>query len=644
MPAEPHVIVIGGGFAGVGLIRELAGHENVRITLIDSNNYHQFQPLLYQVATSQLAPGDVAFSLRRLFEDHENVDIKMATAQSVDPVAHTVTTTDGHVYEGDVVVIAAGSQANFFRTPGAREHAFPLYSLPDAEVLRSRIIGVFEDADRDPSLVEQGALNFVVVGGGPTGVEMAGALAELIEHTMVHEYNDLAVSAAEVHLVDLGQHLLAPFSETAHDYAAKVLGKRGVRIHMGTAVSEVSPGHVTLADGNTIRTRCVVWGGGIKGPEIATAAGVPQGRGGRIDVESDLTVAGFPGVYAIGDAANVPAPDGSAFPQLGSVALQSGTWAAHNLIADFGGRQRKPFHYKDKGIMAMIGRGAAIAEVGPHRHELHGVIAFSAWIGVHAMLMTGVRNRIDAFVTWAWDYFSDDRGPQVLDRTSAARIGWGGDRVLSSCRDHRVGVGLEPRGRPQPDGLHAGVPHHPGVAGRRAAGDDADRQLQGTASRRRRRAAAGAAVVEGCSRDLRGRSRHRHRAVVRVRAALARLHRPLWRRVRGAVRDRGDLLLPRGDLRGDLHLRLEAPAAVGALLGGRADRDLGPWRCVLGGRREFLDEPAARVLPGQRDSEGRRSAEGHLQPSGPVRGAAHDPRGVPGHRLSRGVDLRSRNA
>jgi NADH:ubiquinone reductase (H+-translocating) len=426
---SPHVVVVGGGFAGVGCVRELAGHDNVRVTLIDSNNYHQFQPLLYQVATSQLAPADIAFSLRNLFQDHPNVDVKMATAEGVDPVAHTVTTSDGHVYEGDAVVVAAGSQPNFFRTPGAREHAFPLYSLHDAEVLRSRILGVFEDADRDPSLVDQGALNFVVVGGGPTGVEMAGALADMIHDTMTREYSDLAVSAAQIHLVDLGHFLLAPFSDSAHDYVAKVLGKRGVQIHLGTAVKEVSPGHVTLADGATIRTRCVIWGGGIKGPQVAGAAGIPVGRGGRIDVEIDLTVPGFPGVYAIGDAANIPAPHGGTFPQLGSIALQSGTWAAQNLLADFADKHRKPFHYKDKGIMAMIGRGAAIAEVGPHRHELHGVIAFSAWIGVHAMLMTGVRNRIDAFVNWAWDYFSTNRGPQVLDRSGAARIDWGEDRV-----------------------------------------------------------------------------------------------------------------------------------------------------------------------------------------------------------------------
>src|SRR5215212_447769 len=156
---NPHVLVVGGGFAGVGCARELADHEHVRVTLVDATNYPQFQPLIYQVATSQLASSDIAFSLRKLFQDHPNVDVKMATAEAIDPVAHTVTTTDGHVYEGDAVIVAAGSQPNFFRTPGAREHAFPLYSLDDAQRLRSRIIGVFEDADREPSLVDQGALN-----------------------------------------------------------------------------------------------------------------------------------------------------------------------------------------------------------------------------------------------------------------------------------------------------------------------------------------------------------------------------------------------------------------------------------------------------------------------------------------------------
>src|SRR4051794_38439282 len=281
MPPEHHVIVVGGGFAGVGAVRRLAKHRDVRVTLLDRNNYHQFQPLLYQVATSQLAPSDVAFSLRKLFHEHENVDVKLADVASVDPATHTVTTVDGQAYTGDAIVLAAGSQPNFFRTPGAEDNAFPLYSLDDAQQLRSRIIGVFEDADRDPALVDQGALNFVVVGGGPTGVEMAGALADMIADTMTVEYRDLACTAARVHIVDLGHTLLGPFSEHAHDYVAKVLGRKGVQIHLGVAVTEVGAGHVTLADGTTIRTRCVVWGGGIMAPPLAGRPGGGQGRGGR---------------------------------------------------------------------------------------------------------------------------------------------------------------------------------------------------------------------------------------------------------------------------------------------------------------------------------------------------------------------------
>jgi NADH dehydrogenase len=424
-----HVVVLGGGFGGVGCARELAKHDDVRVSLVDRNNYHQFQPLLYQVATSQLAPSDIAYSLRKLFSDDQDVDIVLGEVDSLDLAGHAVTTTDGLRVAGDVLVLAAGSRPNFFRTEGAEEHTFPLYSLDDAIRLRSRILGIFEDADNDPSLVAQGALNFVVVGGGPTGVELAGALADLIHETMTKEYHHLAVTAAQVHLVDHGTTLLAPFSDRAHDYVSKVLERKSVRLHLGVAVTEVGPGHVALGDGTTIRTRCVVWGGGVMAPAATADDALPHGRGGRIDVQPDLTVEGLPGVYAVGDVANIPGPDGNALPGLGSVALQSGAWAAGNIRAVARGDHAKPFHYHDKGIMAMIGRGAAIAEVGAHRHELHGVVAFSAWLGVHSALMLGVRNRIDAFVAWGWDNFSSSRGPQVLDRADVARIDWDEDRT-----------------------------------------------------------------------------------------------------------------------------------------------------------------------------------------------------------------------
>jgi NADH dehydrogenase len=422
-----HVVIVGAGMAGLGCARRLADHDELRVTVIDRHNYQQFQPLLYQVATSQLAPSDVAFDVRKLFREQPNVDVKLADIAQVDPAARRVISSDGEEWSGDAVVLASGSVPNFFRTPGADRHAFPLYSLDDATRLRSRLIGVFEDADRDQSRLDQGALTFVVVGGGPTGVEVAGALADMIRETMSVEYRDLAVTAARVHLVDLGHVLLGPFSEHAHDYVAKVLHRKGVELHMGTRVSEIGAGHVTLADGRTIATRCVIWGGGIK----AAPMGLAQGAGGRVDVLPDLTVPDSSGVYAVGDAANIPGPDGQHLPQLGSVAQQSGQWAADNLLADFAGRARTPFHYHDKGIMAMIGRGAAIAEVGSHRHELHGALAHAAWLGVHATLMTGVRNRVEGFLDWGWDTFSRTRGPQVLDRSEAARIDWDEDRVTT---------------------------------------------------------------------------------------------------------------------------------------------------------------------------------------------------------------------
>src|SRR4051812_24281308 len=424
-PARLHVVIVGGGFAGVGCAKRLARHDDVRVTLVDRNNYHQFQPLLYQVATSQLASSHIAFSLRKLFRNHPNVNVKIGEVASVDAATHTVTTTDGDRYAGDAVVIAAGSVPNFFGTEGAERNALPLYSLDHATRLRSRIIAVFEAADRDPGLLDAGALNFVVVGGGPTGVETAGALADLIRETMVVEYQDVPVAKAQIHLVDAGTALLTPFSTTAHRYVATVLTRMGVEVHLGTTVTEVGPGHVALSDGTTISTRCVVWGGGNMAPPIAGEVGATQGHGGRIEVLPDLTLEGLPGVYAIGDVANIPGPDGT-LPQLGSVAMQSGVAAADNILADAAGRPRAAFHYRDKGIMAMIGRGAAIA-AGPRRRELRGLPAFAAWLGVHALLLTGVRNRAETFVDWGWDYLSRSRGPQILDRSEATAIDWADD-------------------------------------------------------------------------------------------------------------------------------------------------------------------------------------------------------------------------
>jgi NADH dehydrogenase len=434
------VVIVGGGFAGLGCAQRLADHDDIDVIVIDRNNYHQFQPLLYQVATSQLAGTDIAHSLRGVFADRQNVDVHLAEITGVDTATRTVTSADGESFSGDVLVMAAGSQPNFFGTPGAAENSFPLYSLDDATRLRSRILGLFEQVDRNPALVERGALNIIVVGGGPTGVEVAGALGDMIKVTVPGEYRNLDPTKARICLLDYGDALLKPFSENAHDYVAKVLQEKGVELHLGTGVKEVATGHAVFSDGTVVPTRCVVWGGGIKAAGAASDAGLAQGRGGRVDVQPDLTLPGNPDVYVIGDVANIPDRDGQALPQLGSVALQSGACAADNIIATFEGKKRKDFRYHDKGIMAMIGRGAAIAEVGKRHHEIHGEMAHMAWLGVHAALMTGTRAKIEAFVDWAWDGFTKTGGPHVLDRGDAAIIDWDDDLSVVATASQPAGT------------------------------------------------------------------------------------------------------------------------------------------------------------------------------------------------------------
>jgi NADH dehydrogenase len=424
-----HVVIVGGGFAGLHCARKVAANPNVRVTLLDKNNYQQFQPLLYQVASALLAPSNIAFNLRAAVKHYPNIDIRLAEAISVDLKSRTVRTADGERYQGDFLVLAAGSQANFFGTPGAEQNTFPLYSLHDAELLRSRMLAMLESADRDRTLIEKGALNFVIVGAGPTGTEMSGALADVVQ-AWKHKkgratmYKDLPFERMQVFLVDAGQAVLSAFSPAAQAYAAKKLAARGVQIRLGTRVQEAGSGHVTLSDGTRIPTHTVVWAGGLKASSLSNNLGIKAGHGGRIDVQADLTVPGITGVYALGDFANIADEDGRPLPQLGSVAEQTGKWCAKNILLDIDGQPRVPFRYLDKGIMAMIGRNAAVAEVGKHRHELEGPVAFAAWLGVHAALLTSTRAKVGAFIEWAWAYFGGPLDEVILDRPEELQINW----------------------------------------------------------------------------------------------------------------------------------------------------------------------------------------------------------------------------
>ena len=417
------VLVFGGGLAGVACARQL-GDDGIEVTLVDRNDYNQFQPLLYQVASSQLPAEDIARPHETIFREYPSVDVVTADVTAADLSERSLTLADGKTLQGSHLAMAAGARPNFFGVPGAAEHAFPLYSVADAERLRLHLQGLLQAAVDNPASREPGSIDVVVVGGGPTGVETTGALAELM--LALHKSGRLAVPG-QITLVDLGDALLGQFSDKAHEYALDKLTEAGADVRLRVGVTAVHPGGVEFNDGSAISTRTVVWGGGESGSAIAQAAGPsPAGRGGRLDVRPDLTVAGYPGSYAVGDVANIPSgDDAAALPQLGSVAQQSGKWAGQNILRELRGKPTEPFVYKDKGIMAMIGRNAAVAEVGKHHHQVEGPVAFAAWLGVHAMLLSGVHSKIDAFLSWGWDYFDRDHAATV-EATAATpeRLAW----------------------------------------------------------------------------------------------------------------------------------------------------------------------------------------------------------------------------
>lgn len=411
MSKTPHVAIVGAGFGGLEAAEHLA-HVPVQITLIDRNNYHTFQPLLYQVATSLLNVEDVGAPVRSIFRHQDNVTFRMATVGSVDVASRTIQLEDGNQIAYDYLVLAGGATVNYFNTPGATEHAFPLYTLMHAVKLRNQILDRFEAADRDPNLVEDGALNFVIVGGGPTGVETAGALADLFYNLLPQDYHQLATDMARIILVQRAKELLVPFQENLRAYAKEELEKRRVEVRLDQAVAEVGEKFVRLNSGEEIKAHTLIWAAGVKANPLAEVMGLPQGHGGRIKVGPDLSVPDHPEIFVVGDMAEV-ASDGKILPQLGSVAMQSGGHVGRQIARLLHGEPSQPFKYWDKGFMATIGRGAAIVEF-PNHKTLQGSLAYFAWLGVHLTLLSGVRNRIEVLWNWSWSALTHDRAARII--------------------------------------------------------------------------------------------------------------------------------------------------------------------------------------------------------------------------------------
>jgi NADH dehydrogenase len=405
---RPRVLILGGGFAGVGAAQKLKDAE-AEVVLVDRHDYHTFQPLLYQLASGLLEQTAVGHSLRDLVARQDNTAVHQATVTGVDLEARKVSFDGIAPITYDYLVFGLGAEVNFFGTEGAAEHAFPMYTLPHAVRLKDHLLERWEAADRDPSIVEDGALNVVVVGGGPTGVETAGAVAELYRADFAKDYKSIPQEQARVILVEAGPQLFAMFKPKLREYAAKALAERTVQVMTGALVASLSPTRVTLKSGEELKAHTLVWGAGLQGNPLVQSLGLELQRGNRIGVRPDLTLPDHPEVFVLGDvAAIVDEKTEQVLPQLGSVALQSGEHAGETIAHRIAGKKTKPFKYRDKGTMATIGRGAAVVQMLGGR-TLTGKKAQAAWGAVHLALLPTNEDRAKAVVDWAGSALTHQR-------------------------------------------------------------------------------------------------------------------------------------------------------------------------------------------------------------------------------------------
>jgi NADH dehydrogenase len=404
---RPHVVIIGSGFGGIRAAKGLA-HVEVDVTLIDANNFHTFQPLLYQVATAGLDADDIGFPIRRIFRRNHSIGFVLGEVTGIDLEHQTVAVDGDRVFSYDYLVIAAGSISTSFGIDGVGTHTFALKTLHDALRLRTHLLSQFERASADSATPVD--LGVVVVGGGPTGVEMAGGIRELIDKVFQKDYPDLAATPTPITLVEAADRVLGTFHHSLSDQAAAALRRRQITVELGTGVDHVEPDAVVLKDGRRIPAGTIIWAAGVAASPVSRLLGIELARGGRIPVGDDLSLAGHPNVFAIGDIALSP---GEPLPQVAQPAIQGGRHVAAVIAARLQGRTIPPFRYRDKGSMATIGRNQAVAEL-PHGLRFHGVIGWLMWLGLHLIELMGFRNRANVFVNWAWNYLTYDRGSRLL--------------------------------------------------------------------------------------------------------------------------------------------------------------------------------------------------------------------------------------
>lgn len=405
--ATKHVVVLGAGFAGLSAVKQLARRRDLRITLIDRNNYHLFQPLLYQVAIAGLEAPQIAWPIRAILRRYANVRFLMGNVQSVDPVDKRVW-VDGRAMSYDYLVVAAGSTTHDYGIAGVREHAIPLKSLGDAMRIRDRILSAVEEAVRTVEEERRRALlTFVIAGGGPTGVELAGALAELKRHVIARDYPEIEPEAIRIILLEASSRLLNTLSPASSAYTRRTLEQMGVQVRTETPVSAVSPFGVELKDGEFIPSYTVIWTAGVKGvpPE-----GIPSGKQGRVVTAPQLYLAEHPDIYVVGDLNGLEI-DGRLLPQVAPMAKQQGAWAARNILRRLAGKPELPFRYRDKGTLVTIGRNHAVGEVKGLRFQ--GRLAWLTWLAVHIYYLTGLRNQVMVLANWVYSYFTYDFAVRV---------------------------------------------------------------------------------------------------------------------------------------------------------------------------------------------------------------------------------------